>query len=91
VGRERELRVVYTSCENVLMDFGWCFVCCPVQVELLTHQKWSGAALLDRQMQTVTGGLSSTSAMGAGVTEDQFGATTHATSENGAAPIASRL
>jgi isocitrate lyase len=53
------------------------------KVELLTHQKWSGAALLDRQMQTVTGGLSSTSAMGAGVTEDQFGATTHATSENG--------
>jgi isocitrate lyase len=25
------------------------------QVDMITHQKWSGAALLDRQMQTVTG------------------------------------
>ncbi len=44
------------------------------QVDMLTHQKWSGAALLDKQMQTVTGGLSSTSSMGKGVTESQFGA-----------------
>jgi isocitrate lyase len=42
------------------------------KVDMLTHQKWSGAGLLDKQMQTVTGGLSSTSAMGKGVTESQF-------------------
>lgn len=42
------------------------------KVDMITHQKWSGAALLDRQMQTVTGGLSSTSSMGKGVTEAQF-------------------
>jgi len=44
------------------------------EVDMLTHQKWSGAALLDKQMQTVTGGMSSTSSMGKGVTEAQFGA-----------------
>ena len=44
------------------------------QVDMLTHQKWSGAGLMDKQMQTVTGGLSSTSSMGKGVTEAQFGA-----------------
>mmetsp|Transcript_7918 Transcript_7918/g.12106 ORF Transcript_7918/g.12106 Transcript_7918/m.12106 type:complete len:168 (+) Transcript_7918:959-1462(+) len=42
------------------------------QVELLKHQKWSGALLMDSQVSTVTGGLSSTAAMGAGVTEEQF-------------------
>ena len=25
------------------------------QVDMLTHQRWSGAGLLDKQMQTVTG------------------------------------
>uniref|UniRef100_A0A7R9U2Z1 isocitrate lyase n=1 Tax=Pinguiococcus pyrenoidosus TaxID=172671 RepID=A0A7R9U2Z1_9STRA len=40
---------------------------------LLTHQKWSGAEYIDRKMTTVTGGLGSTNAMGAGVTETQFG------------------
>jgi len=42
------------------------------QVELLTHQKWSGAELVDQMVNTASGGLSSTAAMGAGVTEAQF-------------------
>ncbi|KAM0746478.1 isocitrate lyase [Meredithblackwellia eburnea MCA 4105] len=40
--------------------------------DVLTHQKWSGADYADALLKTVTGGISSTSAMGAGVTEDQF-------------------
>jgi isocitrate lyase len=42
------------------------------QVDLLTHQRWSGADLMDRQVKLATGGISSTSAMGEGVTEAQF-------------------
>ncbi|CAM9379395.1 unnamed protein product, partial [Choristocarpus tenellus] len=42
------------------------------KVDLLTHQKWSGANLMDKQVNIVTGGLASTSAMGEGVTEAQF-------------------
>ncbi|GMI10715.1 hypothetical protein TrLO_g9023 [Triparma laevis f. longispina] len=42
------------------------------KVELLTHQKWSGAELVDKQVNVASGGMSSTAAMGAGVTEDQF-------------------
>jgi len=41
-------------------------------VEVVTHQKWSGANYVDALLQMVQGGISSTSAMGAGVTEDQF-------------------
>lgn len=41
-------------------------------VETLTHQKWSGAALIDAQINLVTGGTSSTLSMGKGVTETQF-------------------
>jgi len=41
-------------------------------VELLKHQKWSGAELVDRMVNVASGGRSSTAAMGAGVTEDQF-------------------
>ncbi|EIW73409.1 hypothetical protein TREMEDRAFT_26472 [Tremella mesenterica DSM 1558] len=41
--------------------------------DVLTHQKWSGADYADSLMMTVTGGISSTAAMGEGVTEDQFG------------------
>ncbi len=37
-----------------------------LKVETLTHQKWSGAELIDTMLATVTGGLASTSAMGAG-------------------------
>ena len=39
---------------------------------LLKHQTWSGAELMDEQMRIASGGASSTSAMGAGVTESQF-------------------
>lgn len=42
------------------------------KVETLTHQKWSGAELIDTQLQTITGGLASTAAMGSGNTEAQF-------------------
>ncbi|KAH9841874.1 isocitrate lyase [Rhodofomes roseus] len=42
--------------------------------DVLTHQKWSGADYMDNLMKTVTGGVSSTAAMGKGVTESQFGA-----------------
>ncbi|KAF8587552.1 isocitrate lyase [Ramaria rubella] len=40
--------------------------------DVLTHQKWSGAELIDQLLMTVTGGVSSTAAMGKGVTESQF-------------------
>lgn len=40
--------------------------------DVLTHQKWSGADYADSLIKTVTGGVSSTAAMGAGVTESQF-------------------
>ena len=42
------------------------------KVELLTHQKWSGAELIDNMVTVASGGMSSTAAMGAGVTEAQF-------------------
>lgn len=35
-------------------------------------QQWSGADYADNLIKTVTGGVSSTSAMGVGVTESQF-------------------
>ncbi|KAL0066130.1 isocitrate lyase 1 [Marasmius tenuissimus] len=41
--------------------------------DVLTHQRWSGANYADNLIKTVTGGVSWTSAMGAGVTESQFG------------------
>merc|ERR1711972_1303661 len=43
-------------------------------VETLTHQKWSGSVLIDEMGNIVSGGLSSTGIMSAGVTETQFGA-----------------
>ncbi|KAI0395405.1 isocitrate lyase family protein [Xylariaceae sp. FL0594] len=42
------------------------------RVDVVTHQKWSGAAYVDELQKMVTGGVSSTAAMGKGVTEDQF-------------------
>jgi len=42
------------------------------EVELLTHQRWSGAELVDNMVNVASGGVSSTAAMGAGVTEAQF-------------------
>jgi len=43
-------------------------------VETLTHQKWSGSEIVDKMGDIVSGGLSSTGIMSAGVTETQFGA-----------------
>lgn len=42
-------------------------------VETLAHQNWSGANYYDNLIKTVQGGVSSTAAMGKGVTEAQFG------------------
>eukprot|EP01134_Creolimax_fragrantissima_P001153 CFRG1153T1 len=42
------------------------------KVETLTHQQWSGAMLVDQQLQTVMGGVSTTTIMSAGVTENDF-------------------
>ena len=42
------------------------------KVDVVTHQKWSGASYVDNMLKMVSGGVSSTSAMGKGVTEDQF-------------------
>ncbi|KAK3351808.1 isocitrate lyase [Neurospora tetraspora] len=41
-------------------------------VDVVKHQKWSGATYVDEMLKMVTGGVSSTAAMGKGVTEDQF-------------------
>lgn len=41
-------------------------------VDVVKHQKWSGATYADEMLKMVTGGISSTAAMGKGVTEDQF-------------------
>jgi len=43
-------------------------------VETLTHQKWSGSELVDEAGTIISGGMSSTGIMSAGVTETQFGA-----------------
>ncbi|KAI4209176.1 MAG: hypothetical protein LQ351_007851 [Letrouitia transgressa] len=42
------------------------------KIDVVTHQKWSGANYVDNLLKMVTGGVSSTSAMGKGVTEEQF-------------------
>jgi isocitrate lyase len=42
------------------------------KVSTLTHQKWSGSELVDKQIGAVTSGKSSTGIMSAGVTEAQF-------------------
>ena len=42
------------------------------KIDVVTHQKWSGATLIDNMLKMVQGGTSSTAAMGKGVTEDQF-------------------
>ncbi|KAK3308018.1 isocitrate lyase [Chaetomium strumarium] len=41
-------------------------------VDVVKHQKWSGATYVDELQKMVTGGISSVAAMGKGVTEDQF-------------------
>ncbi|KDN41517.1 isocitrate lyase and phosphorylmutase [Tilletiaria anomala UBC 951] len=40
--------------------------------DVLTHQKWSGAEYVDSLLKTVTGGVSSTAAMGGYNSESQF-------------------
>lgn len=47
-----------------------------IGTDVLMHQKWSGAEYVDGLLKTVTGGVSSTAAMGKGVTESQFGVPT---------------
>lgn len=42
-------------------------------VDVLTHQKWSGAGYIDSLLAMVSGGMVSTRSMGEGVTEVQFG------------------
>jgi hypothetical protein len=41
-------------------------------VDLLKHQAWSGAGLMDTQVSIATGGSSTTASLGAGATEEQF-------------------
>ncbi|CCF60702.1 hypothetical protein KAFR_0L00940 [Kazachstania africana CBS 2517] len=41
-------------------------------VDVLKHQKWSGAEYIDGLLKLAQGGISATAAMGEGVTEDQF-------------------
>ncbi|CAR21209.1 isocitrate lyase 1 [Lachancea thermotolerans CBS 6340] len=41
-------------------------------VDILKHQKWSGAEYIDSLLKLAHGGTSATAAMGLGVTEDQF-------------------
>ena len=41
------------------------------KVDVVTHQKWSGANYVDNLLKMVTGGVSSTSAMGKGVSHNQ--------------------
>ncbi|KAK5782358.1 isocitrate lyase 1 PWA37_005362 [Arxiozyma heterogenica] len=41
-------------------------------VDVLKHQKWSGAEYIDGILKLAQGGVSATAAMGEGVTEDQF-------------------
>lgn len=42
------------------------------KIDVVKHQKWSGANYVDNMLKMVTGGISSTSSMGKGVTEEQF-------------------
>ncbi|KAG0654384.1 isocitrate lyase 1 [Maudiozyma exigua] len=41
-------------------------------VDVLKHQKWSGAEYIDGVLKLAQGGVSATAAMGEGVTEEQF-------------------
>jgi isocitrate lyase len=40
--------------------------------DVLTHQKWSGAALVDGMLSAIQSGSSSSKSMGEGNTEDSF-------------------
>ncbi|BAP73446.1 isocitrate lyase [Kluyveromyces marxianus] len=41
-------------------------------IDMVKHQKWSGAEYIDGLLRLAQGGLAATAAMGHGVTEDQF-------------------
>ena len=41
-------------------------------IDLVKHQKWSGAEYIDGLLRLAQGGMAATAAMGKGVTEDQF-------------------
>lgn len=66
--RERELGTEVLTHQKV-SDL---LLCSPSAVHLLTILQWSGAEYIDNMLMTVTGGVSSTAAMGKGVTEAQF-------------------
>ncbi|SCU82617.1 LANO_0B06964g1_1 [Lachancea nothofagi CBS 11611] len=42
------------------------------RVDIVKHQKWSGAEYIDSLLKLAQGGVSATAAMGMGVTEEQF-------------------
>jgi isocitrate lyase len=60
---QRGMRAYGEMIQNPEMEVG---------CDVVTHQKWSGANYVDGLLKMVTGGVSSTSAMGKGVTEEQF-------------------
>lgn len=62
-----------------------------LKVETLTHQKWSGAELVDTALATITGGLASTSAMGSGNTEEQFGSLAASAVPKGGQQVGARV
>lgn len=43
-----------------------------LKVDVLTHQKWSGASLIDRTLASIASGSSATAATGADSTERSF-------------------
>ena len=65
-----EERLILVAMSSLIKRFVSYF---PLFNWLLTNLKqWSGADYVDNLLKTVTGGFSSTAAMGKGVTEDQF-------------------
>lgn len=64
--KERELGTDVLTHQKVYLPFF------PFQRFVDIYFQWSGADYADNLIKTVTGGVSSTSAMGAGVTESQF-------------------
>lgn len=64
--KERELGTDVLTHQKVSL-----ITLCSAQRSNLSQQ-WSGADYADNLIKTVTGGVSSTAAMGAGVTESQF-------------------
>lgn len=61
---EHGMRSYVEMVQKPEMDQNW---------EVLKHHKWSGANYVDSFLKMVSGGMSSITAMGEGVTEMQFG------------------